>query len=102
MVDLLVALAPCVLGYGEIGARLLAAPGLALARNPYREWIELYGGEDYQSVARDACAQLDRVAEKRIGGDVSRSGRWDALCRTFATATRLEAGFWDMGWTLER
>jgi thiaminase/transcriptional activator TenA len=101
LLDLLVALAPCVLGYGEIGARLIAAPGLALQRNPYREWIELYGGADYQSVARDACTQLDRVADKRVGGNVSRSGRWDSLCRTFATATRLEAGFWDMGWHQE-
>lgn len=97
LLDLLVALAPCVLGYGEIGAQLLAAPPIPLADNPYREWIELYGGDEYQEVARDACAQLDRVAAARIGGDVANSPRWPSLVATFEAATRLEAGFWDMG-----
>ena len=95
LLDLLVALAPCVLGYGEIGARLLAAGDLEA--NPYRAWIETYGGADYQAVAEAAAAQLDRVALRRIGADPGASGRWPALQRTFAQATRLEIGFWDMG-----
>lgn len=98
LLDLLVALAPCVIGYREIGARLLAEQaGSALAKNPYREWIAMYGGDDYGAVAEAARAQLDRVAARRLGGDMPSAPRWPALCRTFATATRLEAGFWDMG-----
>ena len=97
LLDLLVALAPCVLGYGEIGARLLTAPASELSGNPYREWIETYGGTDYQDVAKAAAAQLDRVAAKRLGDKASASPRWPALVKTFRTATRLEVGFWDMG-----
>lgn len=98
LLDLLVALAPCVVGYGEIGAGLLAAAGPeALADNPYREWIETYGGAEYQEVARDALAQLDRVAARRLGSDLTAAPRWPGLSQTFRTATRLEIGFWDMG-----
>jgi thiaminase/transcriptional activator TenA len=97
LLDLLVALAPCVLGYAEIGLWLKADPQTRLEANPYRGWIETYGGEDYLAVAHDAAAQLDRVAGLRIGADVPASGRWPSLATTFGAATRLEIGFWDMG-----
>lgn len=99
LLDLLVALAPCVLGYGEIGARLLAKPSIPLGANPYREWIEAYGGAEYQDVAKAAAAQIERVARQRLGGAPIESPRWAALSRIFQTATRLEVGFWDMGLT---
>lgn len=97
LLDLLVALAPCVIGYGEIGARLAEAPDTLWETNPYREWLDLYSGEDFQEVSRAASAQLDRVVQARIGGDATQSPRWPALCRIFDQATRLEIGFWDMG-----
>ena len=97
LLDLLVALAPCVVGYGEIGTRLLRTPVVPLADNPYREWIETYGGDDYQSVATAAVAQLDRVAARRLGSAPHASPRWPALVRLFRSATRLEVGFWEMG-----
>ena len=97
LLDLLVALAPCVVGYGEIGARLLADPQTRRENNPYLAWIETYGGEEYQSVARAAVAQLERVAARRLGAEPAVSPRWASLSATFAAATRLEVGFWDMG-----
>lgn len=97
LLDLLVALAPCVMGYGEIGSALKADPATRLDGNPYRDWIETYAGSAYQEVALAARDQVDRVAAARIGGDVTASGRWPSLRRTFAAATRLEVGFWDMG-----
>ncbi len=97
LLDLLAALAPCVVGYGEIGARLIEAPAARLDGNPYKDWIEVYGGAEYQEVAQGAVDQLDRVARQRIGEDPAASGRWQSLCTTFRSATRLEIGFWDMG-----
>ena len=97
LLDLLVALAPCVVGYAEIGAALKADPATTHENNPYRDWIEMYAGAEYQEVAGAAVTQLDRVASRRLGGDVTASPRWPALARTFRTATRLEVGFWDMG-----
>ena len=95
--DLLVALAPCVVGYAEIGDRLLRDPGPRRDGNPYLPWIESYGGDAFQAMASDACQQLDRAAERRIGTTFEAAPRFAALARTFEQATRLEVGFWDMG-----
>ena len=91
LLDLHVALAPCVVGYALIGGRLLAeqAPGAA---NPYREWIDTYAGEAYRAVAASAMAALDRLEAERAG-----PGRFAGLLATFRRATVLEARFWDMG-----
>jgi thiaminase (transcriptional activator TenA) len=91
--DLMAALAPCVLGYGEIGARLSAEAG----HTPYRGWIETYAGEEYQSVCRDVGRLIDQALERRLGADWAQLPRWQRLCHHFEVATRLEVGFWDMG-----
>jgi hypothetical protein len=91
--DLMAALAPCVLEYGEIGARLLAASHDAA----YADWIETYGGEDYQQVCRDVGTLIDDAVLRRLGEQPTKSPRWAGLCKRFATATWLEAGFWQMG-----
>ncbi len=97
LLDILVALAPCVQGYAEIGSRLTGEARNLRDGNPYSDWIETYAGDDYQSVAAAAMEQLDRVALKRLGASAEASPRWLALCGTFAAATRLESGFWAMG-----
>ena len=95
LLDLLAALAPCVMGYGEIG--------LALAKSGtsdrYGEWINTYASESYQSVCKDAGALIDGAVARRLGDDPGNSPRWSALQARFDTATRLEVGFWDMGLT---
>ena len=90
LLDLHVALAPCILGYAEIG---LALAPKATADNPYKPWIDMYAGDEYQDAARAEAAQLDSLLQRR-GGD----GRWPDLKRIFGQATELEAAFWDMGW----
>ncbi|MBB3065018.1 thiaminase II [Limibacillus halophilus] len=97
LLDLLVALAPCVVGYGEIGSRLLADSSATLAANPYRSWIETYGGVEYQEIAAAAAAQIERVASDRLGDRPTANLRWATIQETFAAATRLEVGFWQMG-----
>ena len=91
--DLMAALAPCVLGYGEIGARLAAEPG----QTPYRGWIDTYAGKEYQDVCRGVGLLIDRALERRLGSGWAALPRWQQLCRRFEIATRLEVGFWDMG-----
>ncbi len=98
LLDLLVALATCVMGYAEIGAWLAADPAAdCTGKNPYRDWIDLYAGADYREVARGALEQLDRVAGRRLGAAPTASPRWAQHAETIRTATRLEIGFWDMG-----
>lgn len=91
--DLLAALAPCVMGYGEIGARL--AP--MAEDHPYADWIGTYSGDPYQQVCRDAGALLDAAIARRLGPDPQSTPGWARLRHRFTTASRLEIGFWDMG-----
>ena len=92
LLDLHVALSPCVVGYAEIGAALAADPAAVADGNPYAAWIETYAGDDYQAVARAEIALLDRLAETRAP-----PARFPSLANTFRRATVLEARFWDMG-----
>jgi thiaminase (transcriptional activator TenA) len=92
LLDLHVAMAPCVVGYAEIGQALAADPATKTNGNPYRDWIEMYAGAEYGEVAAQAVRQLDVLYARRAG-----PGRLPELERDFAAATRLEASFWQMG-----
>jgi len=100
VLDLHVALAPCTIGYAEIGARLqprLGDHGVGengagenrAGGHPYAEWIAEYSGEEFTAASRAAIAQLDALA---AGGLTDR--RLDELTEVFRTASRLEADFW--------
>ena len=93
VLDLHAALSPCAVGYAEIGVRLLNDPATKQEGNPYWQWIQTYGGEEFVEGAIKQIETLDRLAETRFN-----EGRMESLCRTFQEATRLEVGFWDMGW----
>ena len=93
LLALKVALAPCVIGYAEIGTRLAAMPDAQAATNPYRVWIAEYAGAPYQEVAANARAHLDALAERYVT-----PAREAELVAIFREATRLEADFWEMGW----
>lgn len=92
LLDLHVALAPCVIGYAEIGRALSPDGVAALGDHPYREWIGEYAGEGYQGVATAARVHLDELAARSMTEQ-----RFTELVGIFAQASRLEADFWQMG-----
>lgn len=96
LLDLQVALAPCIMGYAEIGARLGADPATVWDGNPYRSWIEMYAGHEFQAVAAAHAAQIDALFARR-----GAPARVPALIAHFGRATRLERAFWDMGLAAE-
>lgn len=88
LLELSVALAPCAIGYAEIGARL--APQLVEnPDHPYRQWIQEYAGDGFQAASRAAIEQLDVLAARSLT-----PARRDELVKVFRTASRLEADFW--------
>jgi thiaminase/transcriptional activator TenA len=91
--DLMAALAPCVMGYGEIGMRLARTKA---ADTPYADWIAAYADPDYQAVCIGVGAIIDAAVARRIG-DLQTSPRAQALLNRFTKATQLEVGFWQMG-----
>lgn len=92
-VSLLITLAPCVFGYGEIGAHLK----LNHSSDQYIDWINTYSGEDYQHICQDAGKLLDRAVIRRFGDQFQTLPLWFKFQQQFDVATRLEVGFWDMG-----
>ncbi|WP_386683474.1 thiaminase II [Loktanella sp. R86503] len=91
--DLMAALAPCVMGYGEIGLHLAQT---CSADTPYKDWIDTYSAPDYQAVCKSVGAMVDRAVAQRIG-PLSAAPRAARLQQRFTMATELEVGFWQMG-----
>lgn len=93
--DLMAALAPCVLGYGEIGARL----GREATSDTYADWIGTYASSENQALCQDVGALIDNALIRRFGAGYADLPIMAALSRRFDTATRLEVSFWDMGFS---
>jgi len=92
LLDLHVALSPCMVGYGEIANWLnRRAETIRGDANPYDAWIAMYESDEFQ----DAMMAEIRWLDERLA-DVS-PARFEQLTRIFRDATRLEIDFWDMG-----
>ena len=96
--ELLVALSPCVFGYGEIGLYLKS---ISKNDNPYINWIDTYCSREYQEVCINIGNLLDNATEDRLGKDFANNIIWPKLKKTFLTATKLEINFWEMSLRLE-
>jgi len=92
LLDLHVALAPCMIGYAVIARRLAAIPGALADSNPYAPWIAEYASDGYQQLAASTVAHLEALSGGAVG-DV----RFRQIAGIFAQASRLEAAFWQMG-----
>ncbi|MDI1266513.1 MAG: thiaminase II [bacterium] len=97
LLALKVALAPCVIGYAEIAARLATRPNASAVTNPYSVWIAEYAGAPYQDVAEKTRTHLEGLADR-----YATPAREAELIAIFGEATRLEADFWEMGWRVGR
>ena len=91
LLDLPVALAPCLIGYGEIAEWLLDQDTTEIENNPYADWIAMYSSDDFKEAVEAERewldARLSEVSERRLG----------ELVDVFRDATRLEIDFWQMG-----
>ena len=92
LLDLRIALSPCMVGYADIatwlGQQSFTQRGKA---NPFDAWIAMYEGEEFQQAARSEQEWLDTQLAQ-----VSPQ-RFSRLATIFRDATRLEIDFWQMG-----
>ncbi|MBN3574644.1 thiaminase II [Vibrio neptunius] len=93
LVDLYAALAPCSIGYAVIGKALIESDGTVREGNPYASWIELYGGEEFQSGVAQGAEHFNQLLEEIE----LHSQRGQNLIEVFRTATRMEVAFWQQG-----
>ncbi|MFT6986054.1 MAG: thiaminase/transcriptional activator TenA, partial [Psychromonas sp.] len=93
MVDLYAALAPCFIGYAEIGHNLSVDQNTNREGNPFESWIALYGGDEFQQGAAQGTEHIDTLL-----ADIDlNSPRGRELISVFRTATRMEIAFWQQG-----
>ena len=96
LLDLYVALDPCMIGYAEIGKILSNKTKILRQNNPYSVWIDEYSSDAYQEIAIGAANLLDKLAEVALT-----DARYPRLLNLFRHATRLETDFWQMGLRLQ-
>ena len=89
---LLVALAPCLIGYAVVAERLVRE-GRKVG-NRYWRWVEMYSGEEYMVGVKKGREMVEGLV-RRDGAVVG--GRLEGLVEVFRRATELECGFWDDG-----
>ena len=88
ILDIYTSLAPCIIGYGEIGFRLSKIKNWE--RSKYKSWIKTYSSRDYQLVARNNIEYLDSLFKNEKNNNLKK------LSKLFNNATILEKRFWDM------
>ena len=91
--DLLSALAPCVLGYGEIG---MNGKNLKIKTRMYQKWIDTYSSDEYQDVCKNVANLIDQAFLLRLGSDYVNTYKWNKVNKIFNKATLLEIDFWNM------
>ncbi|KAJ2852334.1 trifunctional hydroxymethylpyrimidine kinase/phosphomethylpyrimidine kinase/thiaminase [Coemansia brasiliensis] len=91
VLELLVAMYPCLLGYGEAALAASADPRSQQADNPFGPWIAAYAGAEFQ----DAVARGRRVIEDLVRQDMVGGQRLRRLAKTFRDTVDLEVRFWD-------
>jgi thiaminase/transcriptional activator TenA len=87
------AVLPCFWIYMEVGNYIKAEA--KLADNPYRAWIETYGGEEYAQSVYKAIDICDALAER------SSEERRAEMTEAFITCSRMEWMFWESAYNLE-
>ncbi|CAO3589631.1 unnamed protein product [Absidia cylindrospora] len=93
-IDLQAAMAPCLLGYGDIGMKLYNDPATKREGNPYWKWISNYAEDDYQTAVKVGKELMEELAIHCISTSPT---RFREVCDIFEQGTRLEIQFWDMG-----
>lgn len=93
IVELYAALAPCSMGYAEIGRNLASDKHTLWEGNPFVSWVQLYSGDEFQQgVARGTAHLDDLLAEIDVDSQRGRN-----VIEVFRTATRMEIAFWQQG-----
>ena len=86
LAELYAAIAPCLMGYGEIGKRI-KAEGM-IADNPYQPWIDVFASDAFQAITAQNEAQINELLAQASPAQA------DKFQQLFNTAARMEVNFW--------
>ena len=99
LLDLLAALIPCVLGYGEIGlnnAKVIPEDFM------YHKWLKTYSSKEYQKICDEVANMFDNAILLRLDKNYKDSYKWNNIKKIFRKAVLLEVDFWNMAMRLDK
>jgi len=99
LLDLLAALIPCVLGYGEIGlnnAKVIPEDYM------YHKWLKTYSSKEYQKICDEVANMFDNAILLRLDKNYKDSYKWNNIKKIFSKAVLLEVDFWNMAMRLDK
>jgi len=82
--ELVAAVAPCMWGYAEIGTALASSA----TSDRYREWIDMYAGDEFGELADWSRELLDEV-----------DGELEPMRDAFLASSRHELAFWEAAYS---
>lgn len=85
---------PCFWIYKEVGDYILE--NASIDGNPYKDWINTYGGEEYAKAVEEAIDITDEIAEK------CSPEQQEQMIHDFVMTARMEWLFWDAAYRLEK
>jgi len=94
LAEVVAALLPCMWSYREIGVAFMKHPG-ALEHPLYREWILMYGSEEFGALTDWTINLIDRLSDSLPEYELTR------LEEHFVITSKLEYMFWDMAYRQE-
>ena len=86
LAELYAAIAPCLMGYGEIGKRI--KDNGFITDNPYQPWIDVFSSDEFQAITAQNEAQINTLLADASPAQANK------FQRLFNTATRMEVNFW--------
>ena len=88
------AVLPCFWIYKEVGDYILKHQ--TKGNNPYQDWINTYGGEDFEKSVKTAIDICDQLAEKCT------PEQCQSMTEAFIMCSKLEWMFWDSAYNTEQ
>jgi thiaminase/transcriptional activator TenA len=90
----LAAVLPCFRIYKEVGDHILEHQNKK--DNPYRNWIDTYGGKDFEKSVNLAISICDEIADKCT------EEQRQAMTEAYVMCSRMEWIFWDSTYRMEQ
>lgn len=94
LAELYAAIAPCLMGYGEIGQHL-KTKGF-IKNNPYQPWIEVFASDEFWQITAQNEQQINELLAN-ANATAKQQQRYQQL---FDTAVNMEINFWQMALNL--
>ena len=88
------AVLPCFWIYKEVGDYILEHQ--IKGNNPYQDWINTYGGEEFEKSVKTAIDICDQLAEQCT------PEQRQSMTNSFVMCSKLEWMFWDSAYNLEQ